>query len=62
MTSQEREALMDLRAYIDRCIIEDRFEDCLLRVGADATAILGDGINGHRFTAGEHGRIVIARR
>lgn len=58
MTQQEQEILKDMKAFIDRCMFEDRFEPCIMALAQDASDVLMD-INSPRQTAGECGRIII---
>jgi len=61
MNKLEESILKDMRAFIDRCLMEGRFDECLIKVSQDASAVLMDK-RAQRITAGEFGKIIIARR
>jgi len=60
MIKQEEAVLLDFKAYIDKCIFEDSFEQCLSAIAHDVNEVLVNGTNSNsRITQGEHGRIIL---
>ena len=61
MNKLEEHILKDFRSFVYRCLIEDRFDECLIKMSADISEVIMSK-RAKRHTAGEPGRIIIARR
>lgn len=57
-----QDILLDFKARIDRALIENDGVGCLADLARDASVVLADGASAPRTTAGEFGRIIIARK
>ena len=61
MNTQQATILQDLRAYVDRCAFEQKFEQCLVTLMQDCNTVLLDGEGSPRLTAGEFGKIFMGK-
>lgn len=59
MTPQETQILRDLKARIDRALLEGDFDRCLMDVCTDCSAVLADP-GSSRVTAGEFRLVTLA--
>jgi hypothetical protein len=59
MTPAQQQHLQDIKACVTRCLMEGKYDECLLYLAQDTSGLLMDP-DSPRVTAGEHGRIVLA--
>lgn len=61
MTKDQQSKLQDMKAFIERCIIEDSYETCVLYLAADTSALMSPEQPGKLFTEGEFGKLVLPK-